>query len=93
MVDKTKEVPYFEAKKHLLEVYEAIEPALSRNEYRPLNQRAWAQRLGLLQQRLSFALGVMVKDGVLERRGDDDGRVNLYRLNPKHLVTKKKSRR
>ena len=70
-------------KPHLREVFDGIAPELDVQEFRPLPQRYWCYRLGILQQSLSRSLQYMVTHGVLicER-----GRENRYRLNAEHAA-------
>lgn len=60
-------------------VLDVIAPELSRDEFRPVNQRYYAVKLGFLQQTVSNALQTLVRDGVLAR-GPDAGNARTYKL-------------
>lgn len=81
---KAEPAPY-EMKPHQREVFDAIAPELSTREFRPLNQRYWSQKLGVLQQRVSQILGVLVTEEVL-LVGEPNGNLKTYKLNAKHPV-------
>ncbi len=79
---KLEPAPYV-MKKHIKEVFDEIAIGLSVKQFQPLNQRYWAQRLGMLQQRISQIFASLVTDGVL-MAGEPDGNLKTYKLNAKH---------
>ena len=80
---KKPTAPEFRIKPHIREVFDEIAPTLSTREFRPLNQRYWAQRLGMLQQRVSQIFASLVTDEILVS-GPADGNLRTYKLNKKH---------
>ena len=61
-------------------LYEAVLPELDTKEFRRLNQRYWARKIGVVQQTVSTALNTLCRDGVFEL-GAPDGRDFQYRSN------------
>ena len=68
-------------------LYDALSPELDRKEFRPVNQRYWALRIGVVQQTISTALNTLCRDNILER-GPADGTGFTYRLNGKPAARK-----
>lgn len=64
-------------------LYEAVLPELDTKEFRPVKQRYWARKIGVVQQTVSTALNTLCRDGVFER-GAPDGRDYRYRVNANH---------
>ena len=73
--------PY--VKQHVQEVFDEIVQGLSVKEFRPLNQRYWAQKLGMLQPRISQIFATLVTDEIL-LAGEPDGNLKTYKLNARH---------
>ena len=65
------------------DVLEAVATQLNAEEFRPLNQRYWALKIGVVQQTVSEGLRRLVERGVLEP-GPPDGTTHMYRLNATH---------
>lgn len=68
-------------------LYEAVLPELDTKEFRPVNQRYWALKIGVVQQTVSTALNTLCRDRVLER-GAPDGNEFTYRLNGKAFASR-----
>ena len=66
-----------------LAVLVAVAEQLDTEEFRPLNQRYWALKIGVVQQTVSTALHRAVEVGALEA-GPPDGTTHMYRLRPDH---------
>ena len=66
-----------------LAVLLAVAKQLDCVEFRPLNQRYWALKIGVVQQTVSKALHTAVGYGALEA-GPPDGTTHMYRLNAEH---------
>ena len=66
-----------------LAVLAAVAAELDTEEFRPVNQRYWALKIGVVQQTISTALHTAVGHGALER-GPADGTGFTYRLRPDH---------
>ena len=66
-----------------LAVLAAVAEQLDTEEFRPLNQRYWALKIGVVQQTISTALHTAVGYGALEA-GPPDGTTHMYRLCPEH---------
>ena len=66
-----------------LAVLAAVAAELDTEEFRPLNQRYWALKIGVVQQTVSKALHTVVGYGALEA-GPPDGTTHMYRLRPDH---------
>ncbi len=64
-------------------LFVALAPDLDTKVYRPVNQRYWALKVGIVQQTVSTAINTLCRDGVLER-GTPDGNEFTYRINVKH---------
>ena len=65
------------------DVLAAVSQQLDTEEFRPLNQRYWALKIGVVQQTISTALHRAVEVGALEA-GPPDGTTHMYRLNAEH---------
>ena len=65
------------------DVLVAVATQLNAEEFRPLNQRYWALKIGVVQQTVSEGLRRLVERGVLEP-GPPDGTTHMYRLNAEH---------
>ena len=65
------------------DVLVAVATQLNAEEFRPLNQRYWALKIGVVQQTVSEGLRRLVERGVLEP-GPPDGTTHMYRLCPDH---------
>ena len=65
------------------DVLAAVAAELDAEEFRPLNQRYWALKIGVVQQTVSTALQLAVDCGALEP-GPPDGNAHTYRLNADH---------
>ena len=65
------------------DVLAAVATQLDTKEFRPLNQRYWALKIGVVQQTVSTALHRAVEVGALEA-GPPDGTTHMYRLCPEH---------
>ena len=65
------------------DVLVAVAEQLDTEEFRPLNQRYWALKIGVVQQTVSKALHTAVGYGALEA-GPPDGTTHMYRLCPDH---------
>lgn len=65
------------------DVLVAVATQLDTEEFRPLNQRYWALKIGVVQQTVSEGLRRLVERGVLEL-GPPDGTTHMYRLRPDH---------
>ena len=63
-------------------LYDALSPELDTKEFRPVNQRYWALKIGVVQQTVSTALNTLCRDGIFEK-GAPDGNEFTYRLNGK----------
>lgn len=61
-------------------LFAALAVELDAKEFRSVNQRYWALKIGVVQQTVSTALNTLCRDGVLER-GAPDGRDYQYRIN------------
>ncbi len=66
-----------------LAILAAVATQLDTEEFRPLNQRYWALKIGVVQQTVSKALQTAVDCGALEP-GAPDGTTHMYRLNAEH---------
>ncbi len=66
-----------------LAILVAVAKELDTKEFRPLNQRYWALKIGVVQQTVSAALQAAVDCGALEP-GPPDGNAHTYRLNAEH---------
>ena len=66
-----------------LAVLAAVAAELDTEEFRPLNERYWALKIGVVQQTISTALHTAVGYGALEA-GPPDGTTHMYRLCPEH---------
>ena len=66
-----------------LAVLAAVAEQLDTEEFRPLNERYWALKIGVVRQTVSKALHTAVGYGALER-GPADGTGFTYRLRPEH---------
>ncbi len=65
------------------DVLAAVATELDTEEFRPLNQRYWALKIGVVQQTVSTALRTAIDYGALES-GPPDGNAHTYRLNAEH---------
>ena len=65
------------------DVLAAVAQQLNTKESRPLNQRYWALKIGVVQQTISTALHRAVEVGALEA-GPPDGTTHMYRLRADH---------
>ena len=64
-------------------VLAAVATQLDTEEFRPLNQRYWALKIGVVQQTVSEGLRLLVERGALEP-GPPDATAHTYRLCPDH---------
>ena len=66
-------------------LFAALAVELDIKEFRSVNQRYWALKIGVVQQTVSTALNTLCRDAVLER-GPADGTGFTYRINAKHAA-------
>ena len=71
--------------KSVQHLFAALAFELDDKEFRLVNQRYWAQKIGVVQQTVSRALNCLCRDGVLER-GPADGTGFTYRIHTKNAA-------